>query len=67
MLPKIIKFMGNDVVLQAGGGVHGHPHGTVEGAKAMRQSVDASLKKIPLGEYAKTHEALFEALKKWRK
>ena len=67
MVGKIIKFMGNDVVVQSGGGVHGHPDGTVYGARAMRQAVDASLKGIPLGEYAKTHEELAKALKKWKK
>jgi len=65
MLPKIIEFMGNDVVLQAGGGVHGHPQGTTAGAKAMRQAVDSALKNIPLKEYAKTHEELKEAINKW--
>jgi len=65
IVDKIIKFMGRDVVLQAGGGIHGHPHGTVAGARAMRQAVDATLKGISLKEYAKTHVELFEALKKW--
>ena len=66
MVPQIIKFMGNDIVLQAGGGIHGHPFGTEAGARAMRQSVDAVFKKISLKEYAKTHVELEEALKKWR-
>ena len=57
--------MGKDVVIQAGGGIHAHPHGTVAGAKAMNQSVDATLKGISLKEYAKTHPELKEALKKW--
>ena len=65
LVDKIMKFMGKDVVIQAGGGIHGHPWGTVAGAKAMRQAVDASLKGISLKEYAKTHEELKEALKKW--
>jgi len=65
IVPKIIEFMGRDVVIQAGGGIHGHPNGTVAGAKAMRQAVDASLKKISLKEYAKTHEELKLALEKW--
>ena len=65
MLPKIIKFMGNDVVLQAGGGCHGHPKGTTAGAKAMRQAVDSALKNVSLKEYAKTHEELKEAIDKW--
>lgn len=65
LVPKIMEFMGKDVVIQAGGGVHGHPSGSVKGAKAMRQAVDASLKKISLKEYAKTHEELREAIEIW--
>ena len=65
IVPKIMEFMGQDVVIQAGGGIHGHPQGTVAGAKAMRQAVDATLKKISLKEYAKTHNELKLALEKW--
>ncbi len=65
--PEIVKFMGKDIVLQAGGGIHGHPFGTEAGAKAMRQAVDAIMEKIPVKEYAKTHVELEEALKKWPK
>jgi len=66
IVDKIIHLMGNDVVIQAGGGVHGHPEGTVAGAIAMRQAVDATLKKIPLRKYAENHKELKEALKKWK-
>ncbi len=31
----------------------------------MRQAVDAAMKGIPIGQYAKTHEELKKALKKW--
>ena len=65
IVDKIMHFMGNDVVIQAGGGIHGHPDGTIKGAIAMRQAVDATLKKIPLKEYSKTHKELRKALKKW--
>jgi ribulose-bisphosphate carboxylase large chain len=65
IVDKIMQFMGNDVVIQAGGGIHGHPDGTVKGAIAMRQAVDATMKKISLKEYAKTHEELRKALDKW--
>lgn len=65
IVDKIINFMGNNVVIQAGGGVSGHPNGTIAGAKAMRQAVDAVMKKISLKEYAKTHEELRLALEKW--
>lgn len=65
IVPEIIKLMGNEVVLQAGGGIHGHPDGTISGAKAMKQAVDATLKKTSLKEYAKTHIELKRALEKW--
>ncbi len=66
-VPFLIKHLGKDLVLQAGGGIHGHPFGTEAGARAMRQAVDATLKKISLNEYAKTHVELEEALKLWMK
>ncbi|MBU4246272.1 MAG: type III ribulose-bisphosphate carboxylase [Nanoarchaeota archaeon] len=65
-IPDIIKIFGIDVVIQAGGGVHGHPKGTVAGARAMRQAVEASLREITLEEYAKTHVELKDAIKKWK-
>ena len=65
IVDKIMRFMGNDVVIQAGGGIHGNPLGTKAGATAMRQAVDATLKKISLKEYSKNHQELREALKTW--
>ena len=66
-VPFLIKNLGKDLVIQAGGGIHGHPFGTQAGARAMRQAVDATLKNISLKEYAKTHVELEEALKLWDK
>ena len=65
-VPFLIKHLGKDLVLQAGGGIHGHPSGTRAGAAAMRQAVDAVMKKQSLKNYAKTHPELREALKKWK-
>lgn len=56
---------GIDCIIQAGGGVHGHPDGTVAGAKAMIQAVEAWMKGIPLKEYSKDHKELETALKFW--
>ncbi len=64
-VPFLIKHLGKDLVIQAGGGIHGHPQGTQAGVSAMRQAVDAVMKKIPLKQYAKTHEELRQALEKW--
>jgi ribulose-bisphosphate carboxylase large chain len=65
IVPQIINFMGKDVVIQAGGGIHGNPSGTVAGARAMRLAVEATLKKIPLKIYAQEHIELKQALEKW--
>jgi ribulose-bisphosphate carboxylase large chain len=66
LVPALLETFGNDVVIQAGGGIHGHPDGTVAGAKAMRQAVDATLNGVTLEECAKTHNELKAALEQWK-
>jgi ribulose-bisphosphate carboxylase large chain len=66
LVPSLAEFFGKDVVIQAGGGIHGHKNGTVAGAMAMRQAVQACLDGMPLEEYAKTHKELEVALKTWK-
>ena len=61
-VPQLIDIFGQDVVIQAGGGIHGHPRGTELGATAMRQAVDAVLEGQSLNSYAKSHSPLAEAL-----
>lgn len=63
----LIHSMGRDIVIQAGGGIHGHPRGTIAGACAMRQAVDAEMSGIEPRDYAKNHSELAEAYKKWGK
>jgi ribulose-bisphosphate carboxylase large chain len=65
LVPALIRIFGIDFVIQAGGGIHGHPDGTIAGAKAMRQAVDAALKHVALEKYAKDHEELKIALQTW--
>jgi ribulose-bisphosphate carboxylase large chain len=60
-----LKNLGTDVVLQAGGGIHGHPDGTAAGARAMRQAVDAFMAGVSAETYAKDHYELERALSKW--
>jgi len=66
LVPSLMDFFGKDFVIQAGGGIHGHSDGTVAGARAMRQAVDATLKGVSLIEYAKTHKELEAALQTWK-
>jgi ribulose-bisphosphate carboxylase large chain len=65
LVPALMETFGNDFVIQAGGGIHGNPMGTVSGARAMRQAVDATLEGKTLQEYAKDHKELAAALKQW--
>lgn len=43
LTPSILQDYGRDVVINAGGGVHGHPMGSEAGAIAFRQSIDLAL------------------------
>lgn len=56
---------GHDIVIQAGGGIHGHPSGTRAGAMAMRMAVDAALHGISPQDCVLRDDALGEALRKW--
>ncbi|MEM3380635.1 MAG: type III ribulose-bisphosphate carboxylase [Candidatus Bathyarchaeia archaeon] len=64
-VPPLIENFGLDIVIQAGGGIHGHPGGTISGAKAMRQTIEASVKGVSLDDYAGSHPELDQALKLW--
>jgi ribulose-bisphosphate carboxylase large chain len=66
LVPALMKTFGKDFVIQAGGGIHGHPDGTFAGATAMRQAVDATLQGKALEEYAKNHKELKRALERWK-
>jgi ribulose-bisphosphate carboxylase large chain len=62
---KLVSILGKNIIIQMGGGIHGHPGGTIEGAKAARQAVDAVMNNLSLKDYAKNHEQLRFALSKW--
>jgi len=66
LVPSLMEFFGNDFVIQAGGGIHGHTEGTVSGAKAMRQAVDATMQGVSLKEYSANHKELRVALEIWK-
>ncbi len=64
-IPKLLEKMGTNIIIQAGGGIHGHPGGSEAGAIAMRQSLEAVMRGIPLEDYAKKRKELSQAIKKW--
>jgi len=54
LVSAVTKRFGNDYLANCGGSLHGHPMGTVAGAKAMRQAID--------GNYGPEY---YEAIDKW--
>ena len=60
-----ISKLGTDIILQAGGGIHGHPEGTTAGTRAMLQAAEAAVLGIPAREYSLSHPELAVALAKW--
>lgn len=65
LIPQIVSDLGSNIILGAGGAIHGHPMGARAGAMAMRQAIDATMKGVDLEEYAKDHPELAAAIKVW--
>ncbi|HLD24310.1 MAG TPA: ribulose-bisphosphate carboxylase large subunit [Patescibacteria group bacterium] len=64
MIPDLYRILGKDMLLNFGGGIHGHPDGSAAGARAIAQSLTAAMSGIPLTE-AKSSPELQKALEKW--
>ena len=64
-VPFLIRHLGKNISIQMGGGIHGHPEGTIAGARAARQAVDAVIHKISLNAFSAYHRELKLALDKW--
>lgn len=64
-VPFLMKHLGRDIVIQMGGGLHAHPSGTLRGAIAARQAIQACIENISLKKYSKKHIELKMALEKW--
>ena len=65
LVPLILQDFGQEVVVNAGGGVHGHPMGAAAGGRAFRQAIDAKLQNSPLVQYAEEHPELKAAITAW--
>jgi 2,3-diketo-5-methylthiopentyl-1-phosphate enolase len=65
LVPLIMGDFGPEVVVNAGGGVHGHPLGSAAGGRAFRQAVDAVRCGSTLEAYADNHEELRIAIERW--
>lgn len=65
LTPQLIQDFGIDSVINAGGGIHGHPGGASEGGKAFRDAIDGILRDESLEETAANSESLRAALNLW--
>ena len=61
----VVDILGSETVVQAGGGVHGHPDGTRAGGRAMREAAESAGEGVSVEERAEESEALATALEKW--
>ena len=64
-IEDVIHKFGKDVMIAAGGAIHGHPMGPAAGARAFRQGIDAVCAGKSLEEAGKEYEELGVALKLW--
>lgn len=66
LVPRILKEYGQDVIINAGGGVHGHPAGATAGARAFRQAVNWSIRNRDFANLPeKDYPELSAALRLW--
>ena len=65
LIPRLMRELGNDMVIAAGGSVQGHPQGAKAGGDALRQAVDATLAGVSLKEYAADQAELSADLAAW--
>jgi 2,3-diketo-5-methylthiopentyl-1-phosphate enolase len=65
LVPLLIRDFGLDSVINAGGGVHGHPDGARGGGLAFRQAIDVNLQGRTLAEGAESYPELKKALQLW--
>jgi ribulose-bisphosphate carboxylase large chain len=65
LIPELINIVGTDIIIQAGGGVWGHPDGGRAGAQALRQAIDVAMKGESLEDYSRSHRELRRAIETW--
>ncbi|MBM7659650.1 2,3-diketo-5-methylthiopentyl-1-phosphate enolase [Bacillus mesophilus] len=65
LVPILFEDFGVDSVINAGGGVHGHPDGAIGGGKAFRAAITATQKGQTLTDAAEQDEYLKKAISLW--
>ena len=66
LIPDLYTILGKDILLNFGGGIHGHPDGSAAGARAVVQALAVAQKGITLEASSATSPELKRALEKWK-
>lgn len=66
LVEPLIKMLGKDLIINFGGGIHGHPNGSFAGAVAARDAVEGCSLGASLKSYAKNRPELQAALAYWQ-
>ncbi|MGL4522464.1 MAG: RuBisCO large subunit C-terminal-like domain-containing protein, partial [Bacilli bacterium] len=67
LVPQLMDDFGLHSIINAGGGIHGHPQGTTSGAKAFRQAITCVLDGHSLQTVTeKNYPELYAALQLWK-
>ncbi len=65
LTPKLIEDFGTDSIINAGGGIHGHPGGAAAGGKAFRDAIDGLIQGKTLRQISNESDVLKQALVLW--
>ncbi|WP_078551252.1 2,3-diketo-5-methylthiopentyl-1-phosphate enolase [Bacillus alkalicellulosilyticus] len=65
LVPQLIEDFGVDSIINAGGGIHGHPGGTIAGGQAFVAAINGVMRGETLEEIAKGSEELATAITLW--
>ncbi|WP_018130250.1 2,3-diketo-5-methylthiopentyl-1-phosphate enolase [Effusibacillus pohliae] len=65
LVPRLYEDLGNDQVINAGGGIHGHPDGSAAGGRAFVAAIEAAVNGKSLTEAATSSPELAKALALW--
>jgi ribulose-bisphosphate carboxylase large chain len=65
LIPDLYNILGKDMLFNFGGGIHGHPDGSLKGAQAVASAMKATMDGKTLEDYSKNDQNLAKALEKW--
>ncbi len=66
LIAKMIKILGNDLIINFGGGLHGHPQGSIAGARACWQAVELAINPQAKDKPKEYFTEFYQAKKYWK-